>query len=41
VPRYPVVVEPVVPAHDYAPVVAVERRSMAVYAQLGGEVCYG
>jgi transposase len=41
VPRYPVVVEPIVPAHDYAPTVAVERRSMAVYAGLGGEVCYG
>jgi transposase len=36
-PRYPVVVEPIVPA----PAVAVERRSMAVYAHLGGEVCYG
>lgn len=41
VPRYPVVVEPIVPAHDYAPAVAVERRSMDVYARLGGEVCCG
>jgi len=41
VPRYPVVVEPVVPMGSYAPAIVVERRSMDVYAGLGGEVCRG
>ena len=40
VPPHAVVVEPIVPLGAYAPTVAVERRPMAVYDQLGGEVCY-
>jgi len=38
-PRYPVVVETSLSC--YTPTVAVEHRSMDVYARLGGEVCYG
>jgi hypothetical protein len=39
--RYPVVVEPSEPLKAYAPGLEVERRSIADYNRLGGEVCYG
>jgi hypothetical protein len=40
VPPHAVVVEPIAPFGAYAPKVVVEHRSIAVYAQLGGEVCH-
>ena len=40
VPRYPVDVEPITFDPIVLPCVAVERRSMAVYAQLSGEVSH-
>jgi transposase len=40
-PRYPVVVEPIVCAPSSIPALLVERRSMDVYACLGGEVAHG
>jgi transposase len=40
VPRHDVVVEPIVPAVSLMPALAVEHRSIAEYACLGGEVRY-
>lgn len=38
--KYPVDVEPISVIEPYTPSIEVERRSIDVYARLGGEVCY-